>query len=134
MNPTPAEINLAVVDAHMKGEASDPASIMDLYAEGTVLDMPSRDMRLDTLEAIENNYRDLFGSIELLSMQPLDRFATNDRVVDDCIVQFKVTGKGYAKLPYPIGAIIELRLLHVFQMREGKIARETVFESWKPIQ
>jgi hypothetical protein len=118
----------------MKGEATDPASIMGLYAEGIVLDMPSRDMRLDTLEAIEDNYRALFGSIKLLSMQPLDRFATHDRVVDDCIVQFIVTGKGYAKLPYPIGAIIELRLLHIFQMQDGKIARETVFETWKPIQ
>jgi len=134
MNPTPAEINLAVVDAHMKGEATDPASIMNLYAEGIVLDMPSRHMRLDTLEAIEDNYRALFGSIELLSMQPLDRFATHDRVVDDCIVQFTVTGKGYAKLPFPVGAIIEMRLLHVFEMKDGKIARETVFETWTPIQ
>ena len=133
MTMTPAQINLAVVDAHMKGEASDPASIMNLYTDDIVLDMPSRDMRLTKLADIQRNYENLFGSIRLLAMQPLDRFATHDRVVDDCIVHFVVTGEGYAKLPYPKGASIELRLLHVFQMRDGKIARETVFESWKPI-
>jgi hypothetical protein len=134
MTLTPAEINLAVVNAHMQGEVSDPASIMNLYAEGIVLDMPSRDIRLTDPQAIEDNYRALFGAIQILSMEPLDRFATHDRVVDDCIVQFTVTGKGYARLPFPVGAIIELRLLHVFHMKDGKIARENVFEAWKPIQ
>ncbi len=134
MTLSPAQINLSVVDAHMRGEASDPAAIMDLYADGIVLDMPNRDMCLTTLEAIQKNYENLFGSIRILSMQPLDRFATHNRVVDDCIVQFTVTGTGYAKLPYPVGAIVELRLLHVFHMEDGKIARENVFEAWKPIQ
>ena len=128
------ETNLAVVDAHMRGEVSNPASIMGLYGEGIVLDMPSRHRQLDTLDSIKGNYEKLFSSIKLLDMKPLDRFATEDRVVDDCIVTFTITGDGYEGLPYPIGATLEMRLLHIFQMKDGKIMRETVFESWKPAQ
>ncbi len=128
------ERNLDVVDAHMRGEAIDPASVMSLYAEGIVLDMPSRHRTLDSLAAIEQNYRDIFGAIRLLDMTVLDRFATDSRVVDDRKVTFTVTGTGYKGLPYPIGSIIEMRLLHVFQMEDGKIQRETVFESWRPSQ
>ena len=131
---TMIETNLAVVDAHMRGEVADPASIMGLYGEGIVLDLPSHHRQLTTLDSIQGNYEKLFGSIRLLDMKPLDRFATEDRVVDDCIVTFTVTGDGYEGLPYPVGAILEMRLLHIFQMQDGKIMRETVFETWKPAQ
>ena len=41
-----------------------------------------------------------------------------------------LTGDGMANAPYPPGTRVELRLLHVFEMRAGRIARETVFEGW----
>jgi hypothetical protein len=33
--------------------------------------------------------------------------------------------------PVPIGSQVELRLVHIFEMREAKIAKETSFEMWK---
>lgn len=40
------EQNLAIVDAHMKGEGRDPSSVMSLYTDDIVLDMPTRGITL----------------------------------------------------------------------------------------
>ncbi|OYW80893.1 MAG: hypothetical protein B7Z26_05780 [Asticcacaulis sp. 32-58-5] len=103
---------------------------MSLYTDDIVLDMPTRGITLHGKAAIEANYRRMFGAMELISMTPLERFATFDRVVDDCLARFKLVREGFDNAPYPVGSIIELRLLHLFWMRDGKIARETVFEGW----
>ena len=36
--------------------------------------------------------------------------------------------------PAPVGSRVEIRLLHVLELRAGKIARELVFESWRVIE
>ena len=61
----------------------------------------------------------------------MDRFATADRVVDECLVRLRITGDGVVNVPVPVGSRAELRLLHVFHMRDGRIAREEVFEGWR---
>lgn len=127
----PVALNLATVDAHIRGEAQDPAAVMGLYTEDVVLEVPSRGLRLDTHAAIEANYRRMFASMDEIEITPLDRFATTDRVVDECLVRFRITGDGLVNAPFGIGARVELRLLHVFAMRGGRIARETVFEGWR---
>jgi hypothetical protein len=127
------EQNLAIVDAHIKGEGRDPSSVMSLYADDIVLDMPTRGITLRGKAAIEANYRRMFGAMELISMTPIERFATFERVIDDCIARFKLVREGFDNAPYPIGSTIDLRLLHVFHMKDGKIARETVFEGWTRI-
>jgi hypothetical protein len=45
-----------------------------------------------------------------------------------------ITGDGVANAPAPVGSKVEIRLLHVFEMRHGKISRELVFENWRIIQ
>ena len=67
------------------------------------------------------------GEIEL---EPLDRFATEDRVVDDMRVRLRITAEGIDNCPLPVGSRAELRLVHHFRMRDGLIAREEVFETW----
>ncbi len=123
--------NLAVVEAHLRDEARDPAAVMALYAPGIVLEVPGRGLRFDTLAAIEANYRRMFAAMADIELHPLDRFATADRVVDDMLVRFRLVGPGMDNAPLPIGARCEVRLLHVFAMRGGLIARETVFEGWR---
>ncbi|WP_207539764.1 nuclear transport factor 2 family protein [Sabulicella rubraurantiaca] len=123
--------NLATVDAHMRGEAEDPASIMALYAPEIVLEVPGRGLRLSSLAEIEANYRRMFASMAEVEIAPLDRFATETRVVDDCIVRLRLTGDGMVNAPVPVGSRVEIRLLHVFEMQDGLIARETVFEGWR---
>lgn len=123
--------NLAVVEAHLRDEARDPAAVMALYTDDAVLEMPTRGLRLTSHAEIEANYRRMFASIAELEMQPVDRFATEDRVVDDCIVRFRLVGDGMLGAPVPVGARVELRLVHIFVFRDGRIARETVLEGWR---
>lgn len=134
--PIPADaiaLNLAVVDAHIQGEARDPASVLDLYTEDAVLEVPSRNLRFETKEEILANYQRMFASMAEVEILPLDRFATEDRVVDECLVRLLITGDGLTGVPFGPGTRVELRLLHVFHMREGRIAREQVFEGWRRV-
>jgi hypothetical protein len=126
----PVALNLATVEAHVQGEARDPASVLGLYTEDAVLEVPSRGLRFDSHAAIEANYRAMFGSMAEVEITPGERFATPHRVVDDCTVRFLITGDGLTNAPFGIGTRVILRLLHVFEMRGGRIARESVFEGW----
>ncbi|WP_211860644.1 nuclear transport factor 2 family protein [Neoroseomonas soli] len=125
--------NLAVVDAHIRDEARDPSLVMDLYTDDIVLEMPTRGLTLTSKPAIEANYRAMFGAIAEVEIAPGTRFATEDHVVDDCTVRFRLVGEGMANAPLPVGSRVELRLLHLFAMRDGRIARETVYEGWRRI-
>ncbi|MET0500845.1 MAG: nuclear transport factor 2 family protein, partial [Candidatus Binatia bacterium] len=77
-------------------------------------------------EAVARNYRELFAAMRNVRFQFLQRFATADRVVDDSLVTFEIARAGY--WPWPVGHEIEMRLVHIFEMRDGKIARELVFD------
>ncbi len=70
--------NLAVVDAHIRDEARDPAAVMDLYTDDIVLEMPTRNLTLTGKAAIEANYRAMFGSMAEVEIVPGTRFATED--------------------------------------------------------
>jgi ketosteroid isomerase-like protein len=127
----PIARNLAVVDRHIREEASDPEGVLALYTEDAVLEVPSRGLRFDNHAAIRDNYQRMFASMADVRIEPLDRFATVDRVVDECRVFFRLIGDGMVNAPVPIDANVELHLLHVFHMRDGRIARESVFEGWR---
>jgi hypothetical protein len=47
----------------------------------------------------------------------LQRFAPEDRVVDDSLVTFEVIRDGYWH--FPVGSKVEMRLVHIFEMRES---------------
>lgn len=124
------ERNLEVVAAHIENEGRDPDSVLPLYTDDVVLEIPARGLVFDNKPAIAANYRRMFSAIENVELQPLDRFATQDRVVDDMIVCFDLAREGMDNAPLPIGSKVRLRLLHVFHMRDGLIAREVVHEGW----
>ena len=123
--------NLAVAEAHLRDEARDPSGVMALYTDDVVLEMPTRGVTLTGKAAIEANYRRMFGAIAEVEIEPLTRFATATHVVDDCVVRFRLVGEGFANAPVPVGSRVELRLVHLFAMRDGRIARETVLEGWR---
>ncbi len=127
----PIETNLAVVDRHIRGEAVDVDSILDLYADGVVFEVPGRGIRLEGKEAIRANYLAMWPAMSEVSLRPIERFATETRVVDDMMVSMRLVGPGMANAPVPIGSRVELRLLHIFDMRDGLIEREQVIELWK---
>jgi hypothetical protein len=76
----------------------------------------------------------MFSSFKVEGFRTLQRFATEDRVVDDSLVTVVLSGNEVENAPVAVGSQVEIRLLHVFEMREGKISRELVFENWRVIQ
>lgn len=125
--------NLDVVDRHIRDEARNVDAVMDLYTDDIVLEVPSRGLAFTDKEAIRANYIAMFSSMAEVELEPLERFATETRVVDDMKVRFRLTGGGMTNAPVPVGSKVELRLIHHFDMREGRIAREQVFEIWRAL-
>ena len=124
------EKNLALVEDHVRLEATDVDAALKLYTDDVVWESPLRKIVCRGKAAIRQNYLRIFSSMKNVVIEPLERFATADRVFDDVIVNFKHTGEGFVNAPLPVGARVELRLAHVFELRDGKIARETVYEMW----
>ena len=64
------------------------------------------------------NYREMFSGFKDIEFHTKDRFATDDRVVDDSIVTFELTKSGFYDLP--AGTKCEMRLTHIFEMRTAR--------------
>lgn len=127
--------NLAAVEAHFHSEAANEVErALELYTDDIVWESPVRNLYLRGKEAAGENYRRMFSSFAVEGLQTLQRFATEDRVVDDSIITVVLVGDGVVNAPVPVGSKAEIRLLHVFEMREGKISRELVFENWRVVE
>ena len=131
MNQNAIEENLAVVDAHFRDESSSELDkVLPLYTDDIVWESPARGQVLHGKNAAGENYRRMFGSMADMKVTPLRRFATEDRVVDDSIATFRLVGDGVVNAPLPVGSRVDLRLVHIFDMRDRRIAREAVYEMW----
>jgi ketosteroid isomerase-like protein len=122
--------NLAAVENHFHGEAlNEVEAALEMFTDDVVWEAPAPNglnRSFAGKEAARKNYRELFASMRDVKFQFLQRFATEDRVVDDSIVTFEVAKDGYRH--FPLGSKIEMRLVHIFEMRDGKIAKELVFD------
>ena len=123
--------NLATVEAHFHSEAANEVDeALKLYTDDIVWEAPARNLIFQGKEDVGNNYRKIFASIRDVEFRNLQRFATEDRVVDDSILTFIITQEGF--LPLPVGQEVEMRLAHIFEMRDGKISKEIAYEMWRP--
>ena len=128
--------NLAAVESHFHSEATNEVEkALETFNDDVVWEAPAlnglnRDF--SGKPAAAENYRKLFASMRDVKFQFLQRFATEDRVVDDSMVTFEVVQDGYWH--FPVGSRIEMRLVHIFEMRDGRIARELVFDMGRPVQ
>jgi ketosteroid isomerase-like protein len=122
--------NLAAVEAHFHSEAANEvAAALELYTDDIVWEAPALnglDRAYSGKEAVAKNYEELWASMRDVKFTFLQRFATEDRVVDDSFVTFEVIRDGYWH--FPVGSKVEMRLVHIFEMRDGKIARELVYD------
>lgn len=126
--------NLAAVEAHFHTEAAqEVAAALELYTDDIVWGAPALnglDRSCSGKDAVAENYLQLWASMRDVKFTFLQRFATEDRVVDDSTVTFEVIRDGYWH--FPVGTKVEMRLVHIFEMRDGKIARELVFDMGRP--
>jgi ketosteroid isomerase-like protein len=124
--------NLEVVEAHFHSEAANEIEqALELYTDDIIWEAPARHLVFKGKADVGENYRKIFSSIKDVEFRNLDRFATEDRVVDDSILSFTITREGF--LPFPVGQKVEMRLAHIFEMREGKISKEIAFEMPRPV-
>jgi ketosteroid isomerase-like protein len=128
--------NLACVEQHFHSEAQNEVeAALDLYTDDIIWEAPAPNglnRSFAGKEAVGESYRELFASMSEVQFQPLQRFATEDRVVDDSIVTFEVVKDGYWP-HFSVGQKIEMRLVHIFEMRDGKISKEIVFDMGRPM-
>jgi ketosteroid isomerase-like protein len=127
--------NLAAVESHFHSEAVNEVELaLETFTDDVVWEAPAPnglDRRFTGKPAAADNYRKLFASMRDVKFQFLQRFATEDRVVDDSIVRFEVAKDGYWH--FPLGSKVVMRLVHIFEMRDGKIAKELVFDMGRPV-
>lgn len=135
MKEDPIAANLAAVEAHFHSEAvNEVEKALELYTDDIVWESPARNLVFRGKKATGENYRKMFASFKVEEFRCLQRFATEDRVVDDSVATVVLTGNTVENAPVPVGSKVEIRLMHIFEMRKGKISRELVFENWKVIQ
>ena len=127
--------NLAAVENHFHSEAlSDINAALETFTDDVIWEAPAPNglnRSFTGKEAVSRNYQELWASMRNVNFQALQRFATEDRVVDDSNVTFEVAKDGYWY--FPVGSKVEMRLVHIFEMRDGKIAREIVFDMGRSI-
>jgi ketosteroid isomerase-like protein len=127
--------NLAVVESHFHSEAlNEVEAALETFTEDIVWDAPAPNglnRSFSGKQAVAKNYRELFASMRNVKFKFLQRFATEDRVVDDSIVAFEVAKDGYWH--FPTGSRVEMRLVHIFEIRGGKISREIVFDMGRAV-
>lgn len=127
------ERNLRVVEAHFHNENPDDVDkAIALYADDIVWEAPCRGMVYTDPAEVREGYFAIFRTIKYNKTTALRRFATETSVFDDQIADVEVVGDAMPNLGYPIGARLNARLVHCFEMRDGRITREIAYEMLRP--
>jgi ketosteroid isomerase-like protein len=128
--------NLTCVDGHFHSEAeNDIEAALELYTDDIVFEagaLNGLNRTFSGKQAVAKFYRELWGTMKDVKFQPLQRFATEDRVVDDSLATFEVVRDGCWP-HFSAGQKIEMRLVHIFEMRNGRISKEIVFDMGRPV-
>lgn len=131
----PIARNMALVSAHFELENPDHIhEALALYTDDVVWEAPARRVSYAGKETVEKNYRAVFAAAPDITIEPHQRFATEDRVVDDSTARFTISGPGFENCPFPVGTKVDMRLVHVFEIRDGLISKETGYEIWRERQ
>src|SRR3954447_3914903 len=125
--------NLKVIEAHFHNE--NPESIdkaLTLYAPDMVWEGPNRGQVYTDPARVREAYMAIFRTVHFNRTITLRRFATEDFVFDDQLCDMTVVGDEMPNLGFKPGKRISMRLVHCFEMKDGKIAREIAYEMSRP--
>ncbi len=121
--------NFRVVDEHFHNENPDDVDkAIALYGPNISWEAPNRGLVYTDPAEVKQGYLGIFRTLVFHKMTSLRRFATEDFVFDDMIAEVTVVGDEMPNLPYPIGTRLNMRLVHCFEMQDGKIVREIAYE------
>jgi hypothetical protein len=102
-----------------------------LCAFDAVWEAPLRNVSYSGLTAIRANYARFFRHVRDLRFEPLEQFATAERVFVDSRMRFTIVGDAFDNCPLPVGAHARVRRLHTFHIGDGLIRRMTGYEIWE---
>jgi len=128
-----AAYNLKVVEAHFHNE--NPESIdkaIALYGPNIVWEAPNRGQVYTDPETVREAYLAIFRTVHFNRAVTLRRYATEDFVFDDQLCDLTVVGDEMPNLGFKTGDRISMRLVHCFEMKDGKIVREIAYEMSRP--
>jgi ketosteroid isomerase-like protein len=125
----------ALVDEHFRFEAADDVDgVMSTLRHGAVHEViPSPFGAVHDPAAQRAYYEFLFGSIEGERVEALRRYYGEDFVVDESLWHGRIVD-GAPFLCDGRSGRVSFRLLHVFEIRDGKIGREQVWCDLAAIQ
>jgi ketosteroid isomerase-like protein len=121
--------NLRVVEAHFHNEAPETIDkAIALYGPDVVWEAPARGQVYKDPNEVREAYMAIFRTVHFNKTTSLRRFATEHFVFDDQIADLTVVGDEMPNLGFPPGSRISMRLVHCFEMKDGKISREIAYE------
>jgi hypothetical protein len=124
--------NLMVVEAHFHNETPEYVEkAVALYGDTISWEAPTRGVVMNDKDEILKAYRAIFRTVAYRRVVPLRRFATEQFVFDDQIGHVTVVGNEMPNIPYTVGTQLAVRLIHLFEMKDGKIVREIAYEMWR---
>ncbi len=125
--------NLATVEAHFHNENAELVDkAVALYSDDISWEAPARGQIYRDAETVKRQYLNIFATSKYHKIIPLRRFATEQFVFDDEVHEVTVVNDTLMpNLPYREGTRMSVRLAHVFEMKDGKIAREIVYEIFR---
>ena len=84
---------------------------------------------------IRKSYMGIFRTVKYNKATALRRFATEEYVFDDQIADVEIVGDeivdALAPLVGAVGSRLNVRITHIFYMRDGKIRREITYEGFR---
>jgi hypothetical protein len=122
---------LDLIAMHLQEE--NPVRIdecIKLYTPNAIWEAPARGVMYQGRESIKKNYLRIFNNTADFQFEPIDRYATPDRVFVDAWARFRITGDAFDNGPFPVGTKVNMRLLHSFFIEDGLISRENGYEIW----
>lgn len=128
------ERNLKVVAAHFHSENPDDVEkAVALYDDDITWEAPSRGIVWKDRDEILAGYRDIFRAVVYHKTIALRRFATETFVFDDQVNWATIVDDPalIPNMPFAKGTDVCVRLVHCFQMRDGRITREIAYELWR---
>jgi len=106
MNQESIATNLATVQVHFDAEkAGDWQKIKIMYTDDIIWERACMNQIVKGKEAVAAAYVELFSALRNVNFQCL------------------------GMMPLPVGTKAKLRLVHIFEMREGKVSKELVMET-----
>lgn len=125
--------NLAAVQEHFHNETPENVDkAIALYDENEISwEGPSRGVALTERGVVRAAYLDIFKTLKVNKIAVLRQFATEQFVFHDEVVEAEVVDDLMPNLPYGPGTLMSIRLVHLFELRDGKIIKEIAYEMFR---